>query len=165
MAQPSEFSSQRNRASSLGKQGEEFVARWLKQQGWAIVSQGWSCRWGELDIVAYHSTLTSHHPVLAFVEVKTRSSGNWDLDGLLSITPAKQSKLWKTAQLFLSDSPQLAELSCRFDVALVTGQRLSHPAVAPAAEPWPPIMLSQPTVYGGYRLTLKTYIESAFTLE
>jgi putative endonuclease len=163
VTQPTESSSQKSRASSLGKHGEALVARWLEQQGWTIISRGWSCRWGELDIVTRNSALENRHPVLAFVEVKTRSSGNWDLDGLLSITSAKQSKLWKTAQLFLTDYPHLAELSCRFDVALVTGQRLAQKSLA--TEQCPPIMLSQPIIYCGYRLTLKTYIESAFMLE
>ena len=113
--------------------------------------------------MARKSVLENRHSVIAFVEVKTRSSGNWDLDGLLSITPAKQSKLWKTAQLFLSDHPQLAELTCRFDVALVTGKRLPQNNLS--AKPYPPIVLNQPVNYSGYQMILKTYIESAFTLE
>lgn len=105
--------------------GEHLVQNWLLQQGWDILYQRWHCRWGELDIVAqgYNAQggkLSSS--MLAFVEVKTRSHGNWDLDGLLSITPAKQRKLWTTARLFLTRHPSLAHLPCRLDVALVSCQ-------------------------------------------
>ena len=107
----------------LGIYGERLVQDWLSQQGWEILYRRWHCRWGELDIVAqgYNAQggkLSS--PMLAFVEVKTRSRGNWDLDGLLSITRAKQRKLWTTARLFLTRHPHLAKLPCRLDVALVS---------------------------------------------
>jgi putative endonuclease len=113
-------------------------------------------------------------PLLAFVEVKTRSSGNWDADGLLAITPQKQAKLWQTAQLFLAERPDLANLPCRFDVALVSYQRLSqrsrrndtalsHSSTAIGkAIKFSRVQLGQPTVVAGYRLILQDYIQSAF---
>ena len=107
----------------LGIYGEQLVRNWLTQQGWEILYQRWHCRWGELDLIAqgYNTQggkLSS--PMLTCVEVKTRSRGNWDLDGLLSITPAKQRKLRSTARLFLTRHPHLAHLPCRLDVALVS---------------------------------------------
>jgi putative endonuclease len=98
---------------------------------------------------------------VAFVEVKTRSSGNWDADGLLAITPSKQIKLWKTAQLFLAQHPALAESPCRFDVALVSAGRSRSTL---ESDTWPSIALGQPIEWKGYRLTLSTYLESAFEL-
>jgi putative endonuclease len=110
----------------IGTQGEEFVAQWLQTQGWQILHRRWHCRWGELDLVALlnpaeHSGDRScrSEPTLAFVEVKTRSSHNWDAGGMLAINTRKQSKLWKAARLFLAKYPDLSELPCRFDVALV----------------------------------------------
>lgn len=111
---------------------------------------------------------------VAFVEVKTRSRGNWDADGLLAITPSKQAKLWQTAELFLSEHPDLANLPCRFDVALVNCQRVSqrsrrHDTNSP---PLPeilgksiqvlPVQLGQPVSVAGYQLILQDYIQSAF---
>ena len=79
-----------NHALSVGKLGEALVAHWLRGQGWSILAQGWHCRWGELDIVAQcrleEGTAVglqpSRLPTIAFVEVKTRSRGNWDGDGV-----------------------------------------------------------------------------------
>ena len=119
---------------NLGVYGEQLVENWLIQQGWEILYRRWHCRWGELDIVAkgYHAQggkLSSE--ILIFVEVKTRSHGNWDLDGRLSITRAKQRKLWTSARLFLTRHPYLAQLPCRLDVALVSC-RNKQPDVAQA---------------------------------
>lgn len=114
-------------------------------------------------------------PVLAFVEVKTRSPRNWDANGLLAITPQKQAKLWQTAHLFLAQSPVLANFPCRFDVALVSCQRISQrsnreqpdilsfsSAAKGEAIPSSSVQLGQPLFRAGYRLILQDYISSAF---
>ncbi|UBF29065.1 YraN family protein [Kovacikia minuta CCNUW1] len=145
-----------------GALGEDLVAQWLKSEGWLILQRRWHCRWGELDLVIGQPDPKSpQHPILlAFVEVKTRSQGNWDEDGALAITTQKQEKLWKAAQFFLADHPLLAELPCRFDVALVNCQRLSSIRSSPPQRSTDPAML----IKDGYQLTLLDYIQSAFTL-
>ncbi len=157
------------RSSVVGQQGEAFVAQWLQQQGWSILARGWSSRWGELDVVALHRQGTGSPSCLAFVEVKTRSRGNWDENGLLAITATKQAKLWKTARLFLAQHPHLAEVPCRFDVALVTVQRVPSAQRLSLQSPIKEssralITLQQPFNLDEYQLTLQTYLESAFEL-
>lgn len=149
--------------STLGSLGEDFVAQWAEAQGWVILERQWRCRWGELDVVMAQRSptpLTHADPwaLIAFVEIKTRSSGNWDENGALAITPQKQAKLWKTAELFLSAHPALAAVPCQFDVALVLGQRLRGE-----------IDLAQVdgktvAIASGYKLTLHDYIPAAFGL-
>ena len=168
----------------IGTLGEQVVAEWLQTQGWVILHHRWRCRWGEIDLIAQQEDrgkegARENHPgtfssLLAFVEVKTRSKGNWDADGALAITPQKQAKIWRTAELFLAEHPDFANLPCQFDVALVNCQRLSQhsrhkdtvssllPGAIDKAIQVPPVQLGQPVLVAEYQLILQHYIQSAF---
>ncbi len=148
---------QRSKSLDLGALGEELVAKWLQERGWQLLEQRWHCRWGELDLVIAQADPANPVRLLsvAFVEVKTRSRGNWDANGSLAITLQKQVKLWKTAQLFLAAHPHLAELPCRFDVALVT----CSPTQAGTS-----LTGEASIVQANYCLILQDYIMAAFTL-
>ncbi len=142
--------------ADLGNVAEAFVAQWLVQQGWQILHRRWHCRWGELDLIALPPAPTATQS-LVFIEVKARRRGNWDEDGLLALTRQKQQKLWKAATLFLAESPDLAELPCRFDVALVHSralprapQRIAQPQ--PKAEAPLPILPTLPKQQRRYAL-------------
>jgi putative endonuclease len=139
--------------AELGTLGEELVAGWLRSQGWQIQARQWHCRWGELDLVMSQGPANATG-TLAFVEVKTRSHGNWDADGLMAITRSKQAKLWKAAQLYLLKHPQWNMATCRFDVALVASRRgQSHTPKADKRQ----LPLSDQSY-----LLLQDYIEGAF---
>lgn len=108
----------------LGKYGEQLVSQWLISKNCRLLHQRWHSRFGEIDLIATgpsgEGKLQTN--VLAFVEVKTRSQGNWDADGLLSVTRTKQKKIRMTARYFLVRHPHLSEMPCRFDIALVGAQ-------------------------------------------
>ncbi|PPS43366.1 YraN family protein [Chroococcidiopsis sp. TS-821] len=143
----------------IGVLGEDLVAHWLQLQGWKILHRRWRCRWGELDIVAQQESTT---PFVTFVEVKTRSSGNWDAGGLLSITSQKQAKLWRTATFYLTQYPDLSVYPCRFDVALVYCQRFNTDS--PPATNKPAIFESLALQMRNtkFKLLLQEYIPAAF---
>ena len=149
-------------ALNKGALAETLVAQWLVEQGWEILEKRWHCRLGELDLVAYRSPSRAETPAnLAFIEVKARSSGNWDADGMLAVNAQKQAKLWRSAQLFLATYPSLAELPCSFDVALVHCRRATAQTNGALQIP-SPVEFGKAVAIAGYFLTLKQYIPAAF---
>ncbi len=104
--------------AELGLAGEALVRHWLEDQGWHCLAQRWTCRWGELDLVMTRGN------TLACVEVKSRSRRGLDAGGLLALTPAKQRRLWRSAELFLVLHPRCQQAVVRFDLALVRGSAL-----------------------------------------
>jgi len=95
----------------LGNQGEEAVARELRQKGYALLASQWRCRFGELDLVA-----RDPEGLLCFVEVKLRSGQKMGLPREF-VDGRKQRRLRASAELYMS----LRELDepARFDVAEV----------------------------------------------
>ncbi|MGJ3252003.1 MAG: YraN family protein [Elainellaceae cyanobacterium] len=155
----------------LGRLGEDWVAQWLMCRGWAILQRRWRCRWGELDLIA--QSAENESPLTIFVEVKVRSRGNWDANGLFSITPQKQAKLWRAAQLFLVEHPELEQNPCQFDVALVSCKPYSVRStqiklestgspLPSASSPKPPIQHERAIEKEGYQFSLQHYISGAF---
>lgn len=95
-----------------GTWGEALVANYLRDRGRKLISAGYQCRFGEIDLIALDGE------TLCFVEVKTRSN----LDMALPreyVTPGKQSRIKKTALYYLQQHPEYADSFCRFDVAEV----------------------------------------------
>ena len=135
----------------IGALGEDLVVKWLQSTGWIILHRRFSCRWGEIDIIAQQDNL------LAFIEVKTRTAGSWDGGGRYAVALRKQTKIWRTAQMFLVEHPHKADYPCRFDVAIVRCQRLSS-----QQQP----IIKEPNLFdfstGEYELLLQEYIPAAF---
>lgn len=138
--------------AELGTLGETLIAQWMTAKGWTVQARQWHCTYGELDLVLSKGSANASGQV-AFVEVKTRSQGNWDADGLMAITRSKQAKLWKTAQIYLLKHPQWAEATCRFDVALVA----CRSSIPPATRCDRYLQLGD-----GRYLVLQDYIDAAF---
>jgi putative endonuclease len=139
---------------NFGALGEDLVAQWLQSNDWTILHRRFCCRWGEIDLIAQQES------ILAFIEVKTRSPGNWDAGGRAAITAKKQAKIGRTSGMFLVKYPEKADYLCRFDVAIVSYQKIfsqhSQVSITPEA-------LASRTV-SGYQFHLQEYIVAAFDL-
>lgn len=74
---------------SLGRKGEKYAAKHLKEKGYHVVEQNYRCRMGEVDIIAKDGD------VWVFVEVKTRRNNRYGTPGE-SITNEKKEHFVNT---------------------------------------------------------------------
>ncbi len=100
-----------------GSEGEDRAAAHLEQAGLQLLARNWRCRAGELDLVARDRDGT-----IVFVEVRRRASSAFG-GAAASITPAKQMRLARTAELYRLVM-RCADRPCRFDVVLIEAGRL-----------------------------------------
>ena len=140
----------------LGNLGEQLVCDWLRRQNCQVLHRQWHSRFGEIDLIARGQSGRGklRCEMLAFIEVKTRSQGNWDANGLLALTRSKQNKIRTTARYFLVRHPHLSDLPCRFDVALVS----CHTGEPNALEQKRVLLIPNSSKY----LKLQTYLPDAF---
>lgn len=92
---------------ALGNMGEAFAAEYYKKLGYSITAQNYTCRGGEIDIIAENGEY------IIFVEVKTRSE-----KALYSPKEAvdykKQKRLCIAAMKYLDENE--SEKQPQFDV-------------------------------------------------
>lgn len=96
----------------LGAAGEARVAAWYEAAGYQVLARNWRVREGELDLVVRRG------PVVAFCEVKTRSSSAFGT-AAEAVTPQKQRRIRRLALAWLRETGVRAP-ELRFDVAAVT---------------------------------------------
>jgi putative endonuclease len=92
-----------------GKDAEKQAETFLYKQKLKLLNRNFSCRFGEIDLIM------TDGDTIAFIEVRYRNTKKYG-GAAASVTPLKQAKIIKTAQLYLSLHPKLANKNCRFDV-------------------------------------------------
>ena len=95
----------------IGDKGEEKVVWKYRLKGYKILSRNFSCRYGELDIVAQKGD------IIAVIEVKTRKNAKF-ANACEFVDFRKQEKIKNTTNIFLQKN-KLTEYNIRFDVAEV----------------------------------------------
>jgi putative endonuclease len=106
------FRRMRKNTRAKGMHAEGIAADHLAGLGYRVVERNFTCRVGEIDIVARQGG------DLVFVEVRSRHSSE-ALDPVYSIDRRKQMKIIRAAQVYLSRLHGPPP-SARFDVVLVT---------------------------------------------
>ena len=102
-----------------GLQGEEMAEKYLREEkGMVCLERRHREKAGEIDLIMEDGE------TLVFVEVKARFSGQTG-DGLMSVTAAKQRRLWKAATMYLMKHGWLRR-EIRFDVVEINRDLILH---------------------------------------
>lgn len=79
----------------FGNRGEDLAAVFLQERGLRILIRNWSCRLGEIDVIA------EKNDVLHFVEVKTRRSRAFG-DPQEAVTRTKLQHLQRAIEVYVA---------------------------------------------------------------
>ena len=112
------------RSKISGAWGEALAAQYLRKKHYKIVAQGYSCRFGEIDLIA------QDRKNLLFVEVKLRKSANFAA-AREYVDRRKQDRIRVTASLYLSQNP--TNLQPRFDIIEIyapDGPQTTEPVIS-----------------------------------
>ena len=115
----------KQRARQTGVRGETFAYWYLRRHGYILVARNFTVPGikGEIDLVGYDG------PVLAFVEVKTRSGSSEEFGKPEdAVTPEKRRHLSRMARQFLAER-RIREATCRFDVLAIESRPGGRPVV------------------------------------
>lgn len=92
----------------VGKFGEDEAVKYLEQKGYKILDRNFSCKRGEIDIIALDKD------EIVFIEIKARISLKYGLPSE-AVTKNKLKHIYKTAEYYLYTRNLLNE-NTRIDV-------------------------------------------------
>lgn len=103
----------RARSELRGREAEKLVARTLAKEGWDILAQRYAAPGGEIDVIAEKDNL------IRFVEVKARHDAVRGAEVLEDLARSGGKRHRAAAEVFLAERPDIADMDCRFDAAIV----------------------------------------------
>ena len=92
-----------------GNTGENIACEFLRKNKYIIIEQNFSCKQGEIDIIAKSPT-----NYLVFIEVKTRSSLKYGMP-CEAVTPYKQKHIKVVSKYYILKN-NLYNIDIRYDV-------------------------------------------------
>jgi putative endonuclease len=108
--------------TTLGERGERTACGFLKERGYEILEKNYKCKLGEIDVIALRRGR------LAFVEIKTRSSGQFGMPQE-AVDLRKQEKIFKVAQWYLKEK-KLVKVPLAFDVVAILWKEGKMPEIS-----------------------------------
>jgi len=111
----SKHTERRRKAERRGRWAESLCLWSLRLKGYRILARDYRVPMGEIDILARRGG------TLVAIEVKARGDR---ASASEAITPRQRHRIMRAAAHFLSGRPDLARLTVRFDVMLVTPGQL-----------------------------------------
>ncbi|MQQ09743.1 hypothetical protein GFB49_14845 [Epibacterium sp. SM1979] len=101
------------RAYLAGASAEQAVLRAYAARGMIVEAQRWRGAGGEIDLILRAGAQ------LVFVEVKHSQT---HAQAASHLSHAQQTRIYRAAEAFLAEHPELHHCDMRFDAALVDGQ-------------------------------------------
>lgn len=101
----------------IGGYKEDLAAEYLIQRGYTIIDRNFSCKSGEIDIIA------KDEEYLCFIEVKYRENNKYG-EALESVNHKKQQKLFKCANIYILANKLAKNQNYRFDVVAIQGENI-----------------------------------------
>ena len=111
----------RTEKRKTGDRGENAAARYLEKNGFKVICRNFSCKLGEIDLIA----VRKNEMHISFIEVKTRKNTDHGLPCEF-VGRSKQKRLIRTAEVFLLKNPQYADYEMSMDIfeVLTIGREL-----------------------------------------
>lgn len=106
------------RKQRIGRWGETVAAYHLEGRGYRILAHNVRTPCGEIDLVARQEGAAG---CVVFVEVKTRTGEGFGLPEE-AVDARKLEHLFRSAEIFLQEHPELAGLDWRIDVIAIQGR-------------------------------------------
>ena len=113
------------RTGSIGRRGERLAAGHLRRLGCRILGRNYRCPAGEADLIVLDRS--TRPETLAFVEVKTRRSGE-TVSPEYAVDRRKQAQIVRVARYYLS-TRAAEEYAVRFDVVAITWPDRGRPEI------------------------------------
>ena len=102
---------ERESTRTIGRNGEEIAAEYLRNNGYRIVEKNYKNRFGEIDVIAKDGN------TVVFIEVKTRNTPSYGTPSS-AVDSKKQQRIGKVALTYLTKKG-LTQHPVRFDVVSI----------------------------------------------
>ena len=94
---------------TAGAKAEAAAEHYLRDHGLHPIARNFSCKLGEIDLIMRDGN------TLVFIEVRFRKSNRFG-SAIETVTRSKQQKIQRTAQYYLMQQANSANMALRFDV-------------------------------------------------
>lgn len=107
----------RRNAYFKGQTAEHLAAMWLRAKGYKIIERRWTCKAGEIDILAWRNQ------TLIVVEVKARRTID---EAIQAVTWHNRQRIERAVQLYQGRHQRFSNDGLRFDIIAIAGLKMRH---------------------------------------
>jgi len=108
----------------IGHKYEQLAYEYLLNQQLKFISNNFTCKCGEIDLIMLDKDKYGNTNTLVFIEVRYRKN-NFYGHPIETVTRTKQTKLVRSALLFIKNNAQYKNHPIRFDAIAILGKSVS----------------------------------------